>query len=167
MELVQYREPRKRFLEKLQRETTAHGRIFYCELAEVRLASEEILSKPSFTPTADQLLKLTRTDVPVAISGEEDAMNRLNALLIAYEFPGLMGYSRSRQIEGVWTGGGIDYYIAVNQRRQKNPRHALHCHRRCTFPQEGPRGAEGKATGVSQSFGCFRLYPQGAQRLLE
>ena len=54
----------------------------------------------------------------MAISGEEDAMNGLNALLIAYEFLGLMGYSRSRQIEGVWTGGGIDYDAAVNQRRQ-------------------------------------------------
>ena len=43
VELVQYREPHKRFLEKLQREITVHGRIFYCELAEVRLASEEIL----------------------------------------------------------------------------------------------------------------------------
>ena len=96
MELVQYWEPHKRFLEKLQRAVTVHGRIFYRELAEVRLASEEILSKPSFTPTADQL----------AISGEEDAMNRLNALLIAYKLLGLMGYSRSRQIEGVWPGSG-------------------------------------------------------------
>ena len=121
VELVQFREPHKRFLEKLQRKITLHGRIFYCELAEVRLASEEIVSKPSFTPTADHLLKLTRTDVPVAISGEEDAMNRLNATLIAYEFLGLMGYSRSRQIEGVWTGGGIDCDTAVNQRRQKTP----------------------------------------------
>ena len=99
-------EPRKRFLEKLQREITVHGRIFYCELAEVRLASEEILSKPSFTATADQLLKLTRTDV---------------SLLIAFEFHGLKEYSRSREIEGVWKGEGIDYYTAVNQRRQKTP----------------------------------------------
>ena len=53
-------------MEKLQREITVHGRIFYCELVEVRLAREEILSKPSFTPTADQLLNLTRTDVPVS-----------------------------------------------------------------------------------------------------
>ena len=48
-------------------------------------------------------------------------MNRLNALVIAYEFLGLMGYSRSRQIEGVWTGGGIDFHTAANQRRQNTP----------------------------------------------
>ena len=77
MRLLTVREPHERFLEKLLREITVHGRIFCCELAEVRLASEEILSKPSFTPTADQLLKLMCTDVPVSISGEEDAKNRL------------------------------------------------------------------------------------------
>ena len=83
------------------------------------LDSEEILSKPSFTPTAGQLPKLTRTHVPLAVSGEEDAMNRLNALLIASEFLGLIGFSFSRQLKGAWTGGGIDYNIAVNQRRLK------------------------------------------------
>ena len=98
VELVHYREPHGRFLEKLQREVTVHSRIFFCEPAEVRLASEEILSKPSFTRTADQLLKH---------------------------------------------------------------------HRGCPLPEEGPRGAEGEATGVLQSLGCLRLCPQGAQRLLE
>ena len=48
VELVQFREPHKRFLEKLQREITVHGRIFYCELAEVRLAAKRSCqSRPS------------------------------------------------------------------------------------------------------------------------
>ena len=48
VELVQNRTSQE-VGEKLQCEVTVHGRIFYCELAEVRLASEEILSKPSLT----------------------------------------------------------------------------------------------------------------------
>ena len=140
-------------LEKLQREITVHGRIFHCELAEVRLASEEILSKPSFTPTTDEILKLTLTDVLVAISGEEDAMNKLNALLIACEFLGEMGY---------WTGGSIDYHNAINQRRQKKSS-TLFIHNRCTFPEETPRGG-GRS---DRSVPIFRLLSSMSSRSSE
>ena len=92
-------------------------------------------------------------------------MNRPNALLIAYEFLGLKGYSRSRQTEGVWTGGGIDHNIAVNQRRQ-NPDMLFIVTADALFRKRVHEVLR-EATGVSHSQGCFRFCPQGAQRFLE
>ena len=102
-------EPQKRFLEKLQCQVTsqAHGRIFCCELA--RCASP---AKRSCCPSSHEHTFPWR-------SGDD-------ALLITCEFLGLMGHSHSRQIEGAWTGGGIDHCTTVNERPEKpQPCHAL------------------------------------------
>ena len=64
------------------------------ELGEIRLRSETFVQNLGIAPTADLLLKVARTDVPSSVTCEDDAMNRIDAFMLALEYVGQLAIPR-------------------------------------------------------------------------
>ena len=87
MIMVECREPHKKFVERISRDVALHGSVPFYEVGEMRLRSESIAQKTSLAPTADHLVKMARIDEAiVAVSSEEELMDRLNGFFVALEY---------------------------------------------------------------------------------
>ena len=64
-----------------------HGSVPFYEVGEMRFRSETIAQKTGLAPTADRLVKMARIDEAiVAVSSEEELMDRLNGFFVALEY---------------------------------------------------------------------------------
>ena len=86
--LTDFKEPHKRFLERIARDYIVNECILPYELAEVRLRSETIVSKAGMATTPEMLLRISQVDEPARVRLEEDALNRIYAFWVAMEFTG-------------------------------------------------------------------------------
>ena len=87
MIMVECREPRKKFVEIISGDVALYGSVPFYEVGEMRLSSEIIAQKFGLAPTADYLVKMSQLDeAVVAISFEEEFMDRLNGFFVALEY---------------------------------------------------------------------------------
>ena len=91
--LSSYREPHKKFVEKIHRDFVIHNAVLYYEVGEIRVRSEVIAQKAGFMPNADDLLQISRADVHATVTNEEDVMNRIHAFLMTLEYLNICAYS--------------------------------------------------------------------------
>ena len=119
--LTDWKEPNKRFLERLIRDLAIHQVVHPCELGEVRLRSETITQSSGVAANADLLLKVARVDEPVCVTCEEDAIHRIHALLVSLEYVGQLAYGDFKGAQGSRTGGSLSYLRELEHRRKEKP----------------------------------------------
>ena len=119
--LTDWKEPNKRFLERLIRDLAIHQVVPPYELGEVRLRSEIITQSSGVAANADLLLKVARVDEPVCVTCEEDAIHRIHALLVSLEYVGQLAYGDFRGAQGSRTGGSLSYLRELEHRRRETP----------------------------------------------
>ena len=119
--LTDWKEPNKRFLERLIRDLAIHQVAPQYELGEVRLRSETIVQSSGVAASADLLLKVARVDVPASVTCEEDAIHRIHALLVAMEYVGQLAYGDFKGARGSRTGGSLTYLRELEHRRRETP----------------------------------------------
>ena len=117
--LADYKEPHKRFLERMIRDFAVHGIVGNYKLGEVRLRSETITQKSGLSENADQLLRVSREDLPAVVSCVDDAMHRVHAFGMALEFLGHIAYAKfNLNSAGQKTGGTLTYLAQLEERRR-------------------------------------------------
>ena len=119
--IADYREPNMKFIERVIRDQLVHDTVQVHRLGEVRLKSEEIIQKQSFSSTCDILLHVSREDILACVGEEEDAVNRITALMMAFEYLGILSYSRFTHNNGSLVGGALDYLAELDRRRRATP----------------------------------------------
>ena len=119
--LTDWKEPNKRFLERLIRDLAIHQVVPPYELGEVRLRSETIIQSSGVAASADLLLKVARVDEPVSVTCEEDAIHRIHALLVSLEYVGQLAYGDFKGARGSRTGGSLSYLRELEHRRRETP----------------------------------------------
>ena len=76
--VVDYKDPHKKFLERLIRDLIVNEVVLPYRLEEIRLLSEDVVQKPGLSPTAEMLLKISQEEVPATVTAEDDATNRIH-----------------------------------------------------------------------------------------
>ena len=92
------------------------------QLNEVRLRSEQVVLKPGLSRNAEQLIKMSQEEVPITVTDVEDAVSRLRALFVAFDYLGVLAFSPfvsagTPQVRG----GSIEYLKLMEQKRNKTP----------------------------------------------
>ena len=121
--LTEFREPHKRFVERLDRDFTIHEVVPPYELGEVRLRSEYIAQKGGLASSAEQLLRAAREDIPATVVAEDDAINRITAFYIALEYQGhckFAFFAGSAEKDNL-TGGPLTFIKELETRRREAP----------------------------------------------
>ena len=107
------REPRKKFVEKLNRDFLVQGMAPFYTLAEVRTRADTIVQKSGLTKNAEDLLTIAKAEEPDAVTDVSTLFNRTHALFMALEYLHICQYSRS--------AGPLDYLQQLEQFRQECP----------------------------------------------
>lgn len=121
--MTEFREPHKRFVERMDRDFTIHEVVPRYALGEIRLKSEHIAQKGGLASSAEQLLRAAREDIPAIITMEDDAVNRITAFYIALEYQGhckfsyFSGSPESKDING----GPLTFLKELETRRRETP----------------------------------------------
>ena len=117
--LTDWKEPNKRFLERLIRDLAIHQVVPPYEFGEVRLRSETIVQSSGIAASADLLLKVARVDVPASVTCEEDAIHRIHAFLVALEYVGQLAYGDFKGARGSSIGGSLTYLRELEHRAER------------------------------------------------
>ena len=118
-------EPHKRFIERLNRDLLVHATVLTYELGEVRLRSETIIQKPTWSQTPEQLLKAAKVDVPAVVALSEDAINRIHAFFVGLEYVGQCAWGWFNVTRGPdghitnVTGGPLGFIKELEIRRRE------------------------------------------------
>ena len=91
--------PHKKFMERLARDYLVHEAILPYELGEIRLHSEAVITKPAWSTTPQQLIKMSHVEEPVQIALEDDAMNRVYAFWTAWNSADIAASTSSKTAE--------------------------------------------------------------------
>ena len=121
--LTDFKEPHKRFVERMDRDYTIHEVIPPYELGEIRLRSDHIAQRGGLASSADQLLRAAREDLPALVTLEDDAVNRIHAFYIAMEYQGHVKYAHfegSPDNDNVY-GGPLTFLKELETRRREVP----------------------------------------------
>ena len=59
----------------------------------MRVRSEQVVLKPGLSRNAEQLIKMSQEEVPITVTDVEDAVSRLRALLVAFDYLGVLAFS--------------------------------------------------------------------------
>ena len=70
--------------------------------------------------TSDSLLKIAREDIPARVTLEDDAMSRIYAMLVAFEYVNILSFAYFSEQEPS-TGGALDYLLELETRRRDTP----------------------------------------------
>jgi hypothetical protein len=124
--MTDFREPHKRFIERLLRDFTINEVILPYELGEVRLKSEKITQSAGLARTPELLLKIAKIDEAATVTMEEDALNRIYAFWIALEYTGHCSFTwfkeerhpTSDKLMSV-TGGPLNFLQELESRRRE------------------------------------------------
>ena len=119
--VVDYKEPHKKFLERLIRDLTVNEVVLPYRLGEIRLRSEDVVQKPGLSPTAEMLLKISQEEVPASVTAEDDATNRIHALFMALEYVNVVSYAKYKRDGDTHVGGSLDYLAELERRRRDTP----------------------------------------------
>ena len=119
--VVDYKEPHKKFLERLIRDLTVNEVVLPYRLGEIRLRSEDVVQKPGLSPTAEMLLKISQEEVPASVTAEDDAINRIHALFMALEYVNVVSYAKYKRDGDTHVGGSLDYLAELERRRRDTP----------------------------------------------
>ncbi|CAK0850514.1 unnamed protein product, partial [Prorocentrum cordatum] len=121
--LTEFREPHKRFIERLDRDFTIHEVVPPYELGEVRVKSEYIAQRGGLAFSAEQLLKAAREDIPATVVLEDDAINRIHAFYIALEYQGHVKFAffAGKPETNDITGGPLTFLNELEARRRETP----------------------------------------------
>ena len=117
--LADFTEPHKKFLARLRRDVIANEIVTACEWRAVRLKSEDVCQRPAFAKAAEALHRVSRVDLPAAVAVEDDAMNRVHAVMVALAWTGHRGLTLSQVEEA--TDGTLDYLKELEKRRRECP----------------------------------------------
>ena len=119
--VVDYKEPHKKFLERLIRDLTVNEVVLPYLLGEIRLRSEDVVMKPGLSPTAEMLLKISQEEVPASVTAEDDAMNRIHAFFMALEYVNVVSYAKYKRDGDTHVGGSLDYLAELERGRRDTP----------------------------------------------
>ena len=92
--LIDAREPRKKFVEKLNRDFLVQGMVPFYTLAEVRTRADTIVQKSGLTKNAEDLLTIAKAEEPDSVTDVSALFNRIHALFMALEYLHICQYSR-------------------------------------------------------------------------
>jgi len=70
-----WKEPHRKFVERMNRYYAVHGSVPFYELGEIRVKGETIHQAHGFARSAQDLLQIAKEDVKADCTTEEDAMN--------------------------------------------------------------------------------------------
>ena len=94
MILNMWNEPHKKFVERVHRDYIVNGSIPFYEVGEMRTRSEVIAQKSGLAPSADQLVRLCRTDELISsFATEEEVFHRLNAFFMTLELLNICSFT--------------------------------------------------------------------------
>lgn len=93
--LLDSKEPRKKFVEKINRDFLVNGMVPFYAVAEVRTRSDAIVQKAGLSKNAEDLLTITKADEPDQVTDVQTLMNRVHALFMALEYLNICAYSRA------------------------------------------------------------------------
>ena len=119
--LSDFREPNKRFVERVIRDLSVHLVVPAYELGEIRLRSETIVQTSGLAQTPEHLLQVAKIDQPVSVSMEEDAVSRIHALYMTLEYLGVVGFELLSSASGTSHGGPLTYMQELEKRRRETP----------------------------------------------
>ena len=89
-----WNEPHRKFVERINRDFTVNGSIPFYEVGEMRTRSEVIAQKSGLAPSADQLVKLCRTDeLSSSFATEEEVFQRLHAFFMTLEMLNICSFT--------------------------------------------------------------------------
>ena len=91
--LNSWKEPHKRFVEKVNRDYLVHGSIPFYEIGEMRVRSDTILQKSGISSSAEQLLQISKVDEVPVVATEEEVLNRLHAFFMTLEYLNICSFS--------------------------------------------------------------------------
>ena len=63
------------------------------ELGEIRVRAGFITQSQGLSQTSDSLLKIAREDRPARVTLEDDAMSRIYAMLVAFEYVNILSFA--------------------------------------------------------------------------
>ena len=116
LNILEYREPHKKFIERMLRDQIMHDVIPAYKIGEMKLRSETVVHKANLTHTADLLLQVSKEEQPVAVSSEADAINQVTAFFMALKDLGVMTHSKFTKVNGKITGGALSYLGELEKR---------------------------------------------------
>ena len=111
--LIDAKEPRKKFVEKLNRDYLVNGMVPYYTMSEVRTRADTIVQKSGLTKNAEDLLTVSKADEPEAVTDVHVLMNRIHAFFMALDYLNICSYSRA--------AGPLDYLQQLEQFRIECP----------------------------------------------
>ncbi|CAE7239646.1 unnamed protein product [Symbiodinium microadriaticum] len=80
------KEPHKKFVERLPRDSLMHEIVRYYEPAEIRARSDVIIVKSALSRNAEDLLSIAKADQPEPVTDANTLFNRLHAFFMALEY---------------------------------------------------------------------------------
>ena len=114
MILNMWNEPHKKFVERVHRDYIVNGSIPFYEVGEMRTRSEVIAQKSGLAPSADQLVRLCRTDELISsFATEEEVFHRLNAFFMTLEMLNICSFTLA--------DGPITYISELHKFRRETP----------------------------------------------
>ena len=125
--LQDFKEPHKRFVERLQKDYTVDELVKYYELGRIRLKSETIEQHSGLASTPAHLMRMAKEDIDATVVREDDAYNRVFALCMAMDMLGYVAMTKAqvtRAPDGSITavsGGTLDYLEELEARSRENP----------------------------------------------
>ena len=111
--LLDGKEPRKKFVEKLSRDFLIHGMVPFYQGSEIRTRADSIVQKSGLSKNAEDLLTITKADEPDQVTDVQTLMNRIHALFMALEYLNICNYSK--------TAGTLKYLQELEQFRSDCP----------------------------------------------
>ncbi|OLP84362.1 hypothetical protein AK812_SmicGene34786 [Symbiodinium microadriaticum] len=111
--LIDAKEPRKKFVERLSRDFLIHGIVPFCEPAEIRTRADVIVVKSGLSRNAEDLLSISRADQPEPVTDVTTLFQRLHAFFMALEYLNICAFSRAE--------GPLKYLQELEQFRSECP----------------------------------------------
>ena len=84
------------------------------------MRAEVITQTQGLAQTTDSLMKIAKEDIPARVTLEDDALSRIYAVLVAFEYVDILSFAYFSNREPS-TGGALDYLLEMEQRRRDTP----------------------------------------------
>ena len=92
--LLDCKEPRKKFIERLNRDFMVDSMVPCYDVGEFRRRSEQIATKTGMAPTADLLIKMVQVDdLRTVVVTEEEVLDRIFSFFVALEYLNIAAFN--------------------------------------------------------------------------
>ena len=122
-----FKEPNKKFVERMQRDYMVDEMLKFYELGRIRLASETIETSSGLASTPQHLMRMAKEEIDAVVCREEDALNRIFALYMAMDMLGYCAMTPHVLVKDAQgnvtstTGGPLTYLKELEKHRHSNP----------------------------------------------